>query len=118
MLYFAVVSFAETRQRLVAGSGWEAFLGAGEPAVEGIYRESLRRLARLTDRGRRPAFPEGRREFADWVARAIATRNVAGLADPRRCNLYPVDLDVLVERSHLLGLTPSDVRRALPRLRR
>lgn len=117
MLYFAVVSFAETRQRLIAGSGWEAFLGASEPDVEGTYRESLRRLARLTGRGRHPASPEDRREFAGWVARAIASRNVAGLADPERRNLYPVDLEVLIERSHLLGLTPSDVRRALPRLR-
>ena len=50
-------------------------------------------------------------------AGAVASRNVAGLADPDRRNLYPVDLEVLVERSHLLGLTPADVRRALPRLR-
>jgi hypothetical protein len=70
MLYFAVVSFAETRQRLIPGSGGEPFLGAGEPDVERAYRESFRRLARLTGRGRQ-----------------------------------------------LLGLTPSEVRRALPRLR-
>jgi hypothetical protein len=47
----------------------------------------------------------------------VASRNVAGLCDPRRHNLYGVDLDVLVERAHLLGLTPDEVRRALPRLR-
>jgi len=118
MLYFAVVSFAEARQRLVAGSGWEAFLGAGEPDVVSVYRESVRRLARLTGRGRHPASAGDRQEYVGWVARAIAPWNVAGLADPRRRNLYPVDLDVLVDRSHLLGLTPSGVRRALPRLRR
>jgi FADH2 O2-dependent halogenase len=118
MLYFAVVSFAEARQRLVSGSGWEGFLGAGDPAVESLYGESLRRLARLTGRGRRPASAEERRGFEDWVARGIASRNVAGLADPRRRNLYPVDLDILIERCNLLGLSPLDVRRALPRLRR
>ena len=48
----------------------------------------------------------------------IASRNVAGLADPRRRNLYPVDLDILIERCSLLGLSPSAVRRAQPRLRR
>jgi FADH2 O2-dependent halogenase len=117
MLYFAVVSFSETRQRLVPGSGGEPFLGASEPDVERAYRESLWRLARLTGRGRRPASPAERREFAGWVARTIASRNVAGLADPERHNLYAVDLEVLVERGHLLGLTPSEVRRALPRLR-
>lgn len=118
MLYFAVVSFTEARQRLVSGSGWEGFLGAGDPAVESLYGESLRRLSRLTGRGRRPAVAEDRRGFEDWVARMIASRNVAGLADPRRRNLYPVDLDVLIERCSLLGLSPSAVRRALPRLRR
>jgi tetracycline 7-halogenase / FADH2 O2-dependent halogenase len=117
MLYFAVVSFAETRQRLVTGSGWEGFLGAGEPEVERAYRESFRRVGRLTGGGLHPASREERREFAEWAARVIASRNVAGLADPERRNLYPVDVEVLVERSHLLGLTPADVRRALPRLR-
>jgi FADH2 O2-dependent halogenase len=118
MLYFAVVSFAEARQRLVSGSGWEGFLGAGDPAVASLYRQSLRRLARLTGRGRRSASVDERRTFDEWVARTIATRNVAGLADPRRRNLYPVDLDTLIERCNLLGLSPSAVRRALPRLRR
>lgn len=117
MLYFAVVSFAEARQRLVSGSGWDAFLEAGEPAVKGLYRESRRRLARLTRGGRRPASAEDRRGFEDWVARTIAPRNVAGLADPERRNLYPVDLDVLIERGHLLGLSRADVQSALPRLR-
>lgn len=118
MLYFAVVSYAETRQRLVAGSGWDAFLGADDPAVRSMYRQSHRRLARLTSGGCHPASPDERRAFADWVADAIASRNVAGLADAARRNLYPVDLDLLVERSHLLGLTARQVRRALPRLRR
>lgn len=118
MLYFAVVSFSEARQRLLSGSGWEGFLGAGEPAVESLYRESRRRLARLTGQGGRAASVDHRREFEGWVARMIASRNVAGLADPSRQNLYPLDLDVLIERCTLLGLSPSAVRRALPRLRR
>jgi hypothetical protein len=117
MLYFAVVSFAETRQRLLSGGGGDPFLGAGQPDVEAMYRQSHRRLARLTHGGRRPASREERRAFAAWTARAIASRNVAGLADPARRNLYPVDLDVLVERCGLLGLSPEQVRRALPRLR-
>jgi FADH2 O2-dependent halogenase len=117
MLYFGVVSFAETRQRLVSGNGWEGFLGAGDSRVEGLYRESLLRLARLTRQGRRPASEAGRRRFEEWVRAEIASRNVAGLADPERNNMYPVDLETLVERSHLLGLTRSEVRLALPKLR-
>jgi FADH2 O2-dependent halogenase len=117
MLYFAVVSFAEARGRLVSGDGWDGFLGAGDASVEDLYRESLRRLRRLTDGGRRPAARADRSRFAEWVAQGVASRNVAGLCDPRRRNLYGVDLDVLVERAPLLGATPDDVRRALPRLR-
>lgn len=117
MLYFAVVSFAEARGRLVSGDGWDGFLGAGDASVEDLYRESLRRLRRLTDGGSRAAAPADRARFAEWVAQQVASRNVAGLCDPGRRNLYGVDLDVLVARAPLLGLTPGDVRRALPRLR-
>ena len=53
----------------------------------------------------------------DWIAQAVAPRNVAGLADPRRANLYPVDLEALVEGAAKLGMTPEEVRAALPRLR-
>jgi FADH2 O2-dependent halogenase len=118
MLYFAVVSFAETCLRLVPGRRPGLMLRAGEPAVEAAYRESLRRLRRLTGGGRHVASRSDRRGFTDWVARTIAPWNVAGLADSGRRNLYPVDFEVLVERSHLLGLTPAGVRRALPRLRK
>jgi FADH2 O2-dependent halogenase len=117
MLYFAVVSFAETRQRLVSASGWDSFLDAADPGVAETYREALRRLSRLTGGGRRRAPGREVREYATWVARRIASRNIAGLADPARRNLYPVDLEALLERGHLLGLTASDIRRALPRLR-
>jgi hypothetical protein len=117
MLYFAVVSFAETRQRLAPDRGPSAMLGAGDPAVEDAFRQALRRLRRMTGGGRWAPSARDRDAFTDWVARTIAPWNVAGLADPGRRNLYPVDLDVLTARSHLLGLTPSDVRAALPRLR-
>jgi hypothetical protein len=52
------------------------------------------------------------------MAAAIAPRNLAGLADPRRRNLYPVDLEALVAAADLLGLTPAAARAALPRLLR
>src|SRR4029079_18420902 len=49
--------------------------------------------------------------------RAIAPRNVAGLADPKRHNLYPVDFDVLMERHALLGVTRGRCLERLPALR-
>jgi len=103
LIYFATVSYAEVRQRLVKADPWSGFLGVGDPVLGPLPRESLRRL-------RRKGFPQ-------WVASAIAPRNIAGFADPAAHNLYPVDLDVLVERHALLGLSREEIIAALPVLR-
>ena len=95
MLYFAIVSFAEVRQRLVPDdtAAWGGFLGVGDVVAEPLLREGLARLRRIT-RGRGEiGNSDQRQHYADWVTSAIAPRNVAGLADPARHNLYPVDLD-------------------------
>jgi tetracycline 7-halogenase / FADH2 O2-dependent halogenase len=103
LIYFATVSFAEVRQRLVESSPWSGFLGVGDPVLGPLPRQSLRRL--------------GRAGFERWVASAIAPRNIAGFADPAAHNLYPVDLDVLVDRHALLGLSREEIVAALPALR-
>lgn len=108
-LYFAAVSFAEARQRLIPERpgepphAWEGFLGSGDPRVRGLFAEASKQLKRA--------------DFAAWVARSIAPFDVVGLADPARRNLYPADLEVLVERAGLLGLGREEVAAALPRLR-
>jgi FADH2 O2-dependent halogenase len=107
LIYFATVSYAEVRQRLVKADPWSGFLGVGDPVLDSLPRESLRRL-------RRAPKPDA---FARWVAEAIAPRNIAGFADPAAHNLYPVDLDVLVERHALLGLSREEIIAALPALR-
>jgi FADH2 O2-dependent halogenase len=119
MLYFATVSFAEVSQRLLTDDdvAWRGFLGVGDPALEPLPRESLARLRAITGGEGRVGTGEARRGFAAWVADAIAPRNVAGLADPARRNLYPVDLDVLVARHALLGMSRAQVVDALPALR-
>jgi FADH2 O2-dependent halogenase len=121
MLYFATVSFAEVRQRLVAedGAAWSGFLGVGDPVLEPLAAESLARLRAIVGGqwGRLTGTAEERRRYAAWVAEAVAPRNVAGLADPARHDLYPVDLDVLIDRHALLGLTREEIVAALPALR-
>lgn len=110
-LYFAAASFCEAHQRLVDGDhAWDGFLGATDPVLSGAVAEALRRL--VDNAGPPPAAA-----FEEWVARAVEPRNVAGLCDPSRRNLYPVDLDALVAGAHRLGLTAAEVRAALPRLR-
>src|SRR6267378_2404546 len=102
MIYFAAVSFAECRQRLVQRdaetNAWSGFLGVGDPQLGGLPRAALRRL-------RHARAPAGRKEFVEWVTRSIAPRNVCGFANPAAHNLYPVDLDLLVERHAVLGLS-------------
>jgi FADH2 O2-dependent halogenase len=119
MLYFGAVSFAEVRQRLLPdeAAAWSGFLGVGDPVLEPLPRESLGRLRRIT-RGRGEVGRQGDRdEFVEWMRGAIAPRNVVGLAEPARRNLYPVDLDTLIERHALLGLSREEMLAALPRLR-
>ena len=119
MIYFALVSFAEVKQRMVPddGAAWSGFLGVGNAVAEPLPSESLERLRAITRSNGVAGSPDARAEFVDWVTRAIAPTNVAGLADPRRHNLYPVDLDVLIERHALLGMTREDVIHRLPLLR-
>ncbi len=115
MLYFAAASFAEASQRLLdfnaAGDAWcwDGFLGARDPVLTGLV-ESTSALVRSQG----VADPA---KFARSIGSAIASRNLAGLANPGRNRLYPVDLDALVEKADLLGLTTDEIRSQLPRLR-
>jgi FADH2 O2-dependent halogenase len=121
MLYFATVSFAEVSQRLMGGEGdsaaWKGFLGVGDPVLGEVPRESLARLRAITRGAGGRGSSRERVEFAEWIGRAIAPRNVAGLADPTRRNLYPVDLELIVERHALLGMSRERLVERLPALR-
>lgn len=110
MIYFAAVSFAEVQQRLQQGNAWSGFLGVGDPELGGLPRASLRRLRQVRT-------PADRRSFINWVTKAIAPRNVCGLANPAAHGLYPVDLDVLVQRHRVLGMSRESLVSALPALR-
>jgi tetracycline 7-halogenase / FADH2 O2-dependent halogenase len=111
-LYFAAASFAEASQRLLDGDhAWSGFLGAADAETDRFVRDGHELVTRPG--GRPPAA-----ELAEWVRRAIVPRNVAGLANPARRNLYPVDLEVLIARAELLGLRPEEAARRVGRLRR
>ena len=119
MLYFATVSFAEISQRIggAEGAAWKGFLGVGDGVLGPLARESFDRLRAITRGTGLTGTASERAAFADWIARAIAPRNVAGLADPMRHDMYPVDLDVLVERHALLDMSREHLLEALPALR-
>ena len=108
-LYFATVSFREIRQRLKLDAdapAWQGFLDADSPAQRELFDECLRFLETAPEAG----------DFTAWIARAIAPRNVVGLADPSRRRLYGVDFEVLAERSDLLGLRRQELRALQPLL--
>ena len=118
MLYFAAASYGEVSQRLCPrGAAWKGFLGAGDPVLEPLPSASLGRLSCITRGVGGAGSAEERARFAQWVAESIASRNVAGLADPARRNLYSVDFDTLVDSHALLGMSRSQLVAALPALR-
>jgi FADH2 O2-dependent halogenase len=119
MLYCATVSFAEASQRLQPSdnAAWEGFLGVGDPILEPLAAESLRRLRGITQSDGNIGTDNQRRDFQDWMARAIAPRNIAGLADRGRKNLYPVDFDALVDNHALMGMSREDMLERIPALR-
>jgi FADH2 O2-dependent halogenase len=119
MIYFAIVSFAEARQRLVPDDAvaWSGFLGVGDPLAEAVARSSLRRLRAITRRRGRAGSADERRRFEEWVSRSIAPRNIGGFANPARHHLYPVDLDALIEQHASLDLSRDQLVAALPALR-
>ena len=118
-LYFGTVSFAEVSQRLIPDDqvAWSGFLGVGDTLLQPLARESLCRLRQITKGRGHPGTVADRDAFADWLARSIAPRNVAGLADPERKNLYPVDFDTLIDRHALVGMSREQMIQAIPALR-
>jgi tetracycline 7-halogenase / FADH2 O2-dependent halogenase len=119
MIYFALVSYSEVQQRFAPDDdwAWSGFLGVGDPIAEPLPVESLRRLHAIVGDNARIASHAERRDYVAWVEHAIAPRNIAGFADSARHNLYPVDLDVLVDRHSLLGLDREALIERLPLLR-
>lgn len=83
---------------------WQGFLGADD----GHLTAALAAALDLLDEA--PSDPAA---FAARVARLIEERNVAGLADPARRNLYPVDLDALRAAAPRLRLARSELERRI-----
>lgn len=119
-VYFAAASYAEAAQRILpcrwdAGPwAWEGFLGAADPVLRRAVREAAARLDGGPDRD---PVARGRTATLATVRELVAPRNVAGLADPRRNRMYPLDLECVVENAGRLGLSREEVRSSLHRLR-
>ena len=83
---------------------WSGFLGADDEVLGPLFKEASRRL-------------EDPASFDAWVRDAIGPRNIAGLADPAKRNLYPEEVGALLQNASLLGLAREEVEALLPRLR-
>ncbi|HEV8497896.1 MAG TPA: tryptophan 7-halogenase [Gemmatimonadaceae bacterium] len=121
MIYFATVSFAEVRQRLLAdesgSAAWSGFLGVGDPVLERLPAMALDRLRRITRAAGDAGRTSERDEYAHWVRDSIASRNIGEFGEPARRNLYPVDIDLLIDQHALLGMTRDQLVAGLPALR-
>jgi FADH2 O2-dependent halogenase len=115
MVYFTAASWTEARQRLLApeSAAWEAFLGADDPILGGLVadaRAALPSTAGCTT-------PAASEDYWRWIAEHCAERDLVGLDRWGPTLTIPVDLDILIERCHLLGLDQESVKPLLPRLR-
>lgn len=126
-LYFAAASWAEARERVLdrpEGAdhwAWTAFLGAEDDVLVSAARRArerhptwLRVAARAIENGEADPGDGGALEE---VGRLVARRNVAGLADPGRRRMYPLDVDALRGSASLLGMDPDELEDRLSRLR-
>ena len=118
-LYFITVSFAEAQQRLLREEAdrplaWQGFLGAGEHRLERIFQRTLEVLRRGRSRGFSTAEVE---EFDQWLDLELRPFDLVGFRISERNNLHPVDLDLLIERAHLLGMSRREMMAGVKRLR-
>lgn len=120
LAYFGAVSWAESLGRLAgpespsaSDAAWHGFLGAGDEVLDRVFTDLRRRLRRdgAQEAPRRPG------ELRRAVVEQLAPRDVARLDRPPAPNVFPLDLDVLVQRADRLGLERDEVRRRLDRLR-
>lgn len=118
-LYFVAASFHEASQRLKPEGcdwPWEGFLACDEGGLRAILDEADHWLCTWEEGLEGASWADRAAEFERWIGPAIEPWNIAGLADPRRQNLYPVDFAPLVAGAAKLGLSVAQVEAALPRL--
>jgi len=108
MLYFAAVSYAEAAHRLGRPELAAGFLLLEDPKFAGG-------MERLAARASSVRTAEEIVQFAEEVRLAIEPFNVAGLADARRGNWYPVDAKDLLENAQKLHATREEVAGLLER---
>jgi FADH2 O2-dependent halogenase len=106
MFYFAAASFSEMARRLEKRHLATRFLLANDLDFSAHLRRSADQLRSQSD----TLDPT---RFAEQIARAIAPRNVAGLAAPDKRNWYGVDLEDLVHTADKLDMTPDTMSELL-----
>ena len=117
-LYFAAVSHEELYQRLLDNDSdrpraWRGFLGVDELRLRRLFRDvlgNLRRSRATPDAGTSEA-------LIARIEQEIRPYDMIGLDLEERRNLHPVDLDLLLDRCHLLGLSRRELSGRLHRLR-
>jgi len=118
LTYFATVSWAEIRQRLLQPDKpmWEGFLGCDDAELASLFEDAAAALPAIPEAAPRPP-TEAVATYRREILQRIESRDLAGL------DLYgpelsvPIDLDLLVARAHRLALDPEEITSRLHLLR-
>jgi FADH2 O2-dependent halogenase len=105
--YLAAVSYAETCYRMGNPERASGFIAYKDSEFISGLRSCISEARRLRALG--PEAETG--AFVEMVARAIESRNIAGLANPARRNWYPVEIDDLVHNARKLGRSREEMEK-------
>ena len=113
-IYFACVSFQETKRRLGHSSLESSFLLGDEPSLSSRIDKCLNQLETLAS-----ISPLSGEQQFEWVQKAltcIEPFNVIGIGDESRGNWYPVDMKDLFDCCGKLPASPGEITGMLQRL--
>lgn len=99
----------------IPGRCLDGVSGVDDPQLATLPQDSLDLLELMKETAELDDATVGR--FTRWVADAIEGRNVAGLCDPTKSNLFAADTQDIVRSAALLGMSRDAVVQALPKLR-
>lgn len=108
MLYFAAASFSESARRLGKAQLASSFLLHDNP----VFGPAALRAFELASRVSTEA---EMLEFTEEISRLIAPFNVAGLADARRRNWYPVEAEDLLNAATKVESSREEIMQSLER---
>jgi FADH2 O2-dependent halogenase len=106
MLYFAAASYSETARRLGKHHLAPSFLLHDNPSFGPAAQRACERATHIRS-------DADTSQFSTEISQIVAPFNIAGLADPRRHNWYPVDANDLLNSAEKVDSTTEETTQLL-----